>query len=162
MSQKGTFGLLLVGGGVVIVYLTWTDLVASQAAAAAAATAGGGGGGTSGQSPFTGVSVSLATPPFSNPAVQHTSCPPGQVSVLKGGASTQRVCVPAGQQFHIGQRNSCPPGQVWIPVGGGTTGKCYAPGTAINVGRQSGTPYQPPYVSKGYSPKPCYFGFIFC
>src|SRR5258708_14824923 len=50
--------------------------------------------------------------------VQQTTCPAGQVSVAKSGASTQRICVPASQQNRIGQNNKCPPGQTWVPVGG--------------------------------------------
>src|SRR5258708_3047224 len=93
--------------------------------------------------------------------VQQTTCPAGQVSVAKSGASTQRICVPASQQNRIGQNNKCPPGQTWVPVGGGTTGMCYG-GGPINVGRAQGQPYQPPYVSKNYSPRPCYFGWLLC
>lgn len=172
MAQKGTIGLLLIGGGAAVAYFTYQDLVNSQAAAQAAGAQAAASSpnwslpGFSGQSPFTPGGLSgLANPPGAHQGTgqnqTQTTCPKGQVSVAASGGSTRRICVPANQQIRIGQRNACPPGQVWVPVGGGTTGMCYG-GGSINIGRGQGQPYQPSYVSKQFSNRPCYFGFLFC
>ena len=169
MAQKGTIGLLLIGGGAAVAYFTYQDLVNSQAQAqavgaqAAASSPNWSIPGWSGQTPFgqvpktsapTGAgggkaqtsfgSVPITSKPFGKNTQPGTiskvgtQCPPGQVFLPIGGGTTG-TCVDPSQT----RGTNCPPGQVFVPIGGGTTGTCVPKGS-------------------GQTPRPCWFGFLFC
>lgn len=168
MAQKGTVGLLLIGGGVAAAYFTYQDLVNSQAQAQQAGAQAA--AQQAGQSPFTPGGLSaLANPPGANQGTgqnqTQTTCPPGQVSILVSGLSTRRKCVPANKQTvpNILTGVHCPSGQVPMRQGSGAI-KCVPVAQQGNAlgGRGQGQPYQPPFVGKNFNNHPCYFGFLFC
>lgn len=131
MSQKGTFGLLLVGGGIVVGWLTLVDLFTNTTTAAPVGTINT----IFGQTPVTGEPGGKNTQPGTiNP--KGTQCPPGCVFVPIAGGTTG-VCVrtsgsgscnytggggggqqpPKGGPPNVGR---CPQGMVWNP----RLGKC--------------------------------------
>jgi len=172
MSQKGTVGLLLLGGGAVVAYLTWQDLInqSNQASQVAAQNAAG-------QSPFITVNLpGITTSPFGT--VPKTTAPTGATG---GKAQTSFGSVPATSQ--PGGKNTqpgtisrvgtqCPPGQTFIPIAGGTTGTCVrndfatrgtnCPPGQVFVPVGGGTTGTCVPQGNGQTPRPCLFGFIFC